>query len=857
MKAQLQRTPVAIIGMAAIFPRARNLQEYWHNVLRQVDCITGLYPAQLDTISHHIASKVLDNTYYQREGFIPETNFNSSNINDINHVSPLMALIVAKEAMVDAGYGESWRFNRERTGIILGMVARQATMSRTDRRHYSRTEKALRSASIFDEKTLINAGTASLATLKREENVPSNMLAKGVIRQIAHWLDLGGAKCVIDAACTSSLGALTIALKELTEYRRDIILAGGVDIDAVNYGSGGCLQENVDSSRSTKMFFSKTSAQFENQNVRPFDADADGMVLTDGIGMIVLKRLEDAERDGDRIYAVIKGIGTSSADRYRSIYAPPRLEGQIGVLQRAYRNAGLSPLSVGLLEAHGTGTKTGDQIEFTALKAVFGRHNSKTQHIALGTVKSQIGNTKAAAGAASVIKTALALHHKVLPPTINITRPHPKLNVETSPFYLNTETRPWINPQGAPPRRAGVSSFGFGGTSYHIILEEYKSEPHKAHRLHCTPQSVLLFASTPVQLLAQCENLLLKLQSADGEQHYAELIDACKSLEISSTDARIGFVCDSLSDAYNLLESSVNCLEDNLLAPVWHHPRGIYYRSSSITPHCKVVALFSGEGSQYLEMGQELAINFSDLRQVFSYVDTLFGQHGLQPLSRIVFPPPTFDTLQRYTQAAVLMCPEYAQLAVGAFSVGLYKILQQVGFYPDFVVGQGCGELTALWAARVLRDDDYFFLVRSRGLATPDDQRVAARIPPEQVGKAFLKAVEAVGFSKPQIPVYSNVTGNCDAAEPKAIQELLKEHLNRSLLSRQAIENIYAAGGYCFVEFGPRNTLTNLVKAVLGQQPHIAIALNPTRQQSSDRSLREAVVNLRVAGLPLKNLESQ
>ena len=504
MKAHLQQTPVAIIGMASIFPQARNLQEYWHNILHKVNCITTSDPAQFDVISYNLDPSVSENTNCQRDGFIPESNLSLSdfrlqlnappeaapaarscklNIPDITDVSQLMALIVAKEAMADAGYGESQQFNRERTGVLLGMaLARQLTTPDRDKLHYTRRHKVSRSTSLFTQETQTHVEKTSLATVNREENASPARLAKVVSRQIVNCLDLGGEKCVVDAACTSSLGALTIAIKELTEYRRDMMLTGGVDIG---------------NSAFSQVLFSKTSAGFDNQNVRPFDADADGMIFSDGIGMVVLKRLEDAERDRDRIYAVIKGIGISSADRYKSIYAPPRSEGQIGVLQRAYRNAGLSPLSVGLIEAHGTGTKAGDQVEFTALRAVFGKNNSRTQHIALGSVKSQIGNTKAAAGAASLIKTALALHHKVLPPTINITRPHPKLNIETSPFYLNTETSPWIQAQGSPPRRAGVSSFGFGGTSYHIILEEYKSELYKAYPLHSTSQSVLLSASTP------------------------------------------------------------------------------------------------------------------------------------------------------------------------------------------------------------------------------------------------------------------------------------------------------------------------------------------------------------------------
>ena len=274
--------------------------------------------------------------------------------------------------------------------------------------------------------------------------------------RIANRLNLGGTNCTLDAACASSLAAFKMAISELTEHRANLMITGGVD---------------TDNSILTYLCFSKTPALSRSQQSRPFDADSDGILLGEGLGMMVLKRLEDAEQDGDRIYAVIKGIGTSSDGRFKSIYAP-RAEGQVKALERAYEDAGFDPGSLGLIEAHGTGTVAGDSTEFEALNQFFGAHNIQKQSIALGSVKSQIGHTKAAAGAASLIKAALALHHKILPPTINVTEPNPKLNIKNSPFYLNTQTRPWIRAEGEPPRRAGVSSFGFGGTNGSLVFKK-------------------------------------------------------------------------------------------------------------------------------------------------------------------------------------------------------------------------------------------------------------------------------------------------------------------------------------------------------------------------------------------------
>ena len=400
---------------------------------------------------------------------------------------------------------------------------------------------------------------------------------------------------------------LKMAIAELVDHRCDMMLTGGVD---------------TDNSVSAYISFSKTPAVSPGDKVKPSDAKSDGMMLGEGLGMIVLKRLSDAERDNDKIYAVIKGIGTSSDGRFKSIYAP-RKEGQIKALQRAYEDAGFDPSTVDLVEAHGTGTMAGDPTEFASLREYFSEDNSKRQHIALGSVKSQIGHTKAAAGAASLIKTALALHHKVLPPSINVTQPNPKLNIKNSPFYLNTETRPWIRAKGEAPRRAGVSSFGFGGTNYHVVLEEHNSDHKSPYRLHNAPAQILLFEDNHAQLVQTCEQTLDKLQSTAGDKHYSELIEASKFKEIPQSSSRIGFVASSLTESCKRLKAAIDLLKNKPSATEWEHPTGIHYRAEGLNLKGKVVALFSGQGSQYLNMGKEVLMNFPQLRQLYGYMDSV------------------------------------------------------------------------------------------------------------------------------------------------------------------------------------------------------------------------------------------
>jgi acyl transferase domain-containing protein len=287
------------------------------------------------------------------------------------------------------------------------------------RLQYPVWEKVLRSAGLAEADVQKITEKIKLAYVSWEENAFPGAIGNVVSGRICNRFDLGGMNCVVDAACGSSLAAVRMAVAELIEGRASMMVTGGVD---------------TDNSINSYMCFSKTPAFSRGENVRTFDAESSGMMVGEGLGMVVLKRLADAERDGDRVYAVIKAVGTSSDGRFKSIYAP-RPAGQAKAVRRAYQEAGFSPATVGLVEAHGTGTVAGDPAEFAGVSEVFGENNPCRQYIALGSVKSQIGHTKAAAGTASLIKAALALYHKVLPPTINVTRANPKFGIENSPFY--------------------------------------------------------------------------------------------------------------------------------------------------------------------------------------------------------------------------------------------------------------------------------------------------------------------------------------------------------------------------------------------------------------------------------------
>jgi acyl transferase domain-containing protein len=452
--------------MAGVFPGAEDVQTFWENIVTRTDCIQDAPEDWEGTAFYDPDSRANDRIYCKRGGFLKDLTFRPADYGvmprSIDGADPdhFIGLAVATQALADAGYAEG-HLASDRTQVIVGRgtyINRAFTNQLQHCFVLDQTVRLLKELHPEYEETQLHEIKAhlkaSLAPFNSE--VAPGLVPNVMTGRIANRLNLMGANFTVDAACASSLVSVELAVQALRTGKCDLALAGGA---------------NLATAAPTYMLFCQLEALSRSGRIRPFDQEADGTLLGEGFGMLVLKRLEDAKRDDRRIYALIKSVGTASDGRGLSVLAP-RVEGEELAIRRAYEEARVSPETIGLVEAHGTATLVGDATEIEALRRVFGSRQGPATRCALGTVKSMIGHLIPAAGIAGLIKAALALYHKVLPPTLHCEHPHPKLGLERTPFYINTETRPWIH--GRPlPRRAAVNAFGFGGINAHAILEEY------------------------------------------------------------------------------------------------------------------------------------------------------------------------------------------------------------------------------------------------------------------------------------------------------------------------------------------------------------------------------------------------
>ena len=682
---------VAIIGMACIFPKAPNLQTFWQNIVSKVDGIDEPPEGSFTNKVYDPTSTANNRIYCKRGGYVQDLPpFNPADFGimpvalDGAEPEHFIALKVAYDALVDAGYPDK-PFNRERTGVILGrgtfvnrayisvlqhVLVVDQTIEILKELHPEHSPAELESI-----RARLRANLPPF-TPDTAPGLPHSVMA-GII---ANRLDLKGPTLVLDAACASCLLALEMGMRDLLSGKCDVSVVGGVQISTP---------------APIQMLFTQLGAISRLPHLRPFDRKADGTMLGEGIGMIVLKRKEDAIKEGHRIYAIVKGVGASSDGKGKGLLAP-QVEGEELALRRAYEAAGVSPDSIGLIEAHGTALPLGDITEIKALRRVFGGRDGGPPRVALGTVKSMIGHLIPAAGIAGIIKTALSLYHKIMPPTLHVEEPNPQLEIEDTPFYLNTETRPWIHGSPHLPRRAGVNAFGFGGINTHAIMEESSDQANDSELYHRTWENelVLIDGATRGELISRCETTLEFLAQQSG----AELVDIAYNLNnrLERKPYRLAIVAESWENLTQKLNHAIQKLKDQKRGRIKERS-GIYFFENALGRQGKMAFLFPGEGSQYINMLRDLCQHFPEVRNCFDLLDRAFVTHPQNYLpSQVIFPPTEQDSSKA---EAKIWQIDGAVDAVITADRALFRLLSLLGISPQGIVGHSSGELMALEAA--------------------------------------------------------------------------------------------------------------------------------------------------------------
>ncbi|HEV2372499.1 MAG TPA: SDR family NAD(P)-dependent oxidoreductase [Streptosporangiaceae bacterium] len=841
---------VAIVGMACVYPGADGLGAYWANVVAGKDAVT-------DVPAERWRHETYPDVPSARGGFLPRVPFDAlaygippSSLPSIEPAQ-LLALEVAARALADAGYAVR-PFDRERTSVVFGAEAG------------SDLSGAYGLRSMLPTYAPLPPGVEAHLPRLSEDSFPG-VLSNVIAGRIANRLDLGGVNYTVDAACAASLAALDLACKELAAGTSDMVLCGGADTHNGVYDFA---------------MFASVHALSPSGRCAPFDASADGIALGEGVACVVLKRLADAERDGDRIYAVVKGVAGSSDGRSLGLTAP-RPEGQRRALDRAYAMAGISPADVGLIEAHGTGTVVGDRAELATLTGLFTESGARPGTCVVGSVKSQIGHTKCAAGLAGLIKVAHALHTGVRPGTVHLSDPNPGWEPASSPFAFATTPRPWAAEPGQ--RHAGVSAFGFGGTNFHAVLSGYGGADEPGHGLREWPAELVVFRGDVAAAVARL-NRLTSANDAAGRPW--QLADLAATMAADNGPVRAGVVATSLDD-----------LATKAGGPLPEQGAG-----------GGVAFLFPGQSSQRPGMLRDIFTAFPRLNRLLRLAGGRYAD--------AMFPPAAFTPAQRERQAAAITDTRVAQPALGIAGLAVLHLLGELGVRPDMAGGHSYGELLALCAAGAYDEACLLELSQVRAeailaaagsdpgamaaVSAPAAQVITAvagtgvvlanhNSPSQVVVSGPTPAVEAAietltergmtarrlpvacAFHSPLVaaaartlasvladrdvavpgfPVFANATAAPYPGTPDGVREVLARQVAEPVRFAEQVTAMYAAGARTFVEAGPGRVLTGLVGAVLQDLPHTALACDVPGENGLVQLLKTLAALIQ-AGVPV------
>jgi 3-oxoacyl-(acyl-carrier-protein) synthase/malonyl CoA-acyl carrier protein transacylase/phosphopantetheinyl transferase len=822
--------PIAVVGMAVLLPGAPDLDTYWRNLREGVDAIS-VAPADRwapELYRPDARDSDPEAIYCRRGGFVDEfAEIDAASFGimptSVEGTEPdqLIALRVAAAAIADSG-GEARLPDRDRVGVVLGRggyltpgVARLNQRVRTVHQLVRTLGELVPDLGAAQLDRVRSAFAAQLGPSRPEAAI--GLVPNLAASRIANRLDLRGPAYTVDAACASSLIAVDQAIAELANRRCDLMLAGGVH---------HCHDVTLWS------VFAQLGALSPSERSRPFDRDADGILIGEGTGMIVLKRLADALRDDDRVYAVIRGTGVSSDGRGASLMVPDP-GGQVRAIRQAWQRAELDPTepdALGLLEAHGTATPAGDAAELATLAEVFG----PGERAVIGSVKSMIGHTMPAAGIASLIKAALAVHHGVLPPTLHCDDPHPR--VADTRFRPIDTAEDW---PGAGPRRAGVNAFGFGGVNAHVLLEAAPGRP--AHVAVAEPEQVLLLgADRPADLLALLDAgdpTVRRLPTMDGPSRLAVVDPTPKRLALARRAVASGRSWRGRND-------------------VWWYPAPLGGKIAFVFPGLEAEFAPAGiadvpigdigrHGLGVVRLGMLLDAN---LRRLGLVPDGVAGHSVGEWTAMItsgIYRQEAIDEFLAAFDPDALHVPELAFAAIGTSAD---RVRAALGDHPEVVLSHDNAPNQSMVCGPPDRVEAFVRALRA--------QRVMCQVLPFQSGfhtpmlAPYLDPIRRTAaefdLRAPRLPIWSATTVSPYPADPDAVRELFVRHLLEPVRFRALIEAMYADGYRVFVQAGV-GRLTSLIGDTLHESDHLAVAAS-SDQRDGPAQLHRVAAALWAAG---------
>lgn len=849
---------IAVVGLTGRFPGAETIDDFWRNLRDGVESVSffsdeelraaGVDDARLASSDYVKARAVLDNVDLFDAKFFGYTP------REAEIIDPQQRLFLecAWEALETAGYdSETYQ---GKIGVFAGT-----------------------NASSYLLHNLL--GNLDVMTLMGGYQMVIGNDKDHLSTRVSYKLNLKGPSLAIQTACSTSLVAVHLACQSLLNYQSDMALAGGVTV-ALPQKTGYVYHEGGIAS--------------PDGHCRPFDVGARGTVGGSGIGIVVLKRLEDAVADGDTIHAVIKGSAINNDGSGKAGYTAPSVQGQAAVIAEAQAIAGIEPESISYVEAHGTGTPIGDPIELKALTQIFRAQTEEKNFCAIGSVKSNIGHLDAAAGIAGLIKTILALKNHEIPPSLHFNAPNPQLDYENIPFYVNAKLAPWH--ANGTPRRAGVSSFGIGGTNAHVVVEEAPRVPELSRSQRAG--HVLLLSAMSEQALEQATRNLEDYLKNHPETN---LEDIAYTLTVGrrAFDHRRAIVCRDHAEALTALSKTGTALCSTGVADEAQRP---------------LAFLFAGQGAQRVGMGRELYENEEIFRAEFVRCAGFLSREFDFDLRNVLFAYEAQDE----KAAEVLRQTEITQPALFAFEYALAKQWMAWGVQPAAMIGHSIGEYVAACLAGVFSLEDALRVVAIRGrlmqrlpagamlAVMEEDEQVALMLKPHpelsiaavnsdtqcvvsgiteaidrfereltergvvckrlETSHAFHSAmmdpilnefraeVERVQLHTPRIPWVSNVTGKWITPEDATDPGYWVRHIRETVRFAEGVHTLLKEKGRVLLEIGPGRALSTLagLSPEKGRDQVILSSFPQIEAGSEELQLLSAAGRLWVAGVKIE-----